>query len=64
MKAEMKGTERNERNGGDTYAIHEDWVHDFVIKNPMEFDIRKVDQLWFMDIVTKGKIGETISKIL
>jgi hypothetical protein len=23
----------------------------------MEFDIRKVDQLWFLDVVTEGKIA-------
>lgn len=39
------------------YLIHEKDVYKFVLQNPMEYDLRKVDQLWFLDMITNGKIG-------
>lgn len=57
LKAKMRGTDRHEGNGGDMYMIHENEVREFVFARPLEFDIRKVDQLWFLDLVTEGKIA-------
>lgn len=57
LKAARRGTERHEANGGDMYQIHENDVRTFVFTRPLEFDIRKVDQLWFLDLVTDGKIA-------
>lgn len=57
LKAMRRGTDRHERNGGDMYLIHENEVYRFIVARPMEFDIRKVDQLWFLDVVTQGKIA-------
>lgn len=39
------------------YLIHESDVYKFILARPLEFDIRKVDQLWFLDLVTEGKIA-------
>lgn len=52
LKAKRRGTERTERNGGDMWMISEADVKAFIRKNPLRFDIRKVDQLWFIDILT------------
>lgn len=57
LKAERRGTERHEVNGGDMYMIHENDVRKFVYARPMEIDLRKVDQLWFLDFITEGKIA-------
>lgn len=57
LKARRRGTDRHEGNGGDMYLIHERDVYEFVLARPLEFDIRKVDQLWFLDLVTQGKIA-------
>ncbi len=53
----MKESERTPQQGGDVYLIHESAVRRFIIENPMGFDLRKVDQLWFLDLITNGKIG-------
>lgn len=57
LKAQRRGTDRHKGNGGDMYMIHEQDVYQFVLARPLEFDIRKVDQLWFLDLVTQGKIA-------
>jgi hypothetical protein len=56
LKYKLKGSERHEGNGGDMQMIHENDVRKFIFARPLEFDIRKVDQLWFLDLVTNGKI--------
>lgn len=38
------------------YQIHESDFRKFVYARPMEIDLRKVDQLWFLDFITEGKI--------
>jgi hypothetical protein len=57
LKAKRRGTERHDGNGGDMYMIHENDVRVFVYARPMEIDLRKVDQLWFLDFITEGKIA-------
>ncbi|MGC2239162.1 MAG: hypothetical protein WA584_23605 [Pyrinomonadaceae bacterium] len=44
-------------DGQQRRLIREGDVREFVCNNPMKFDIRKVDQLWFMDLITSGKTG-------
>ncbi|MEW6210160.1 MAG: helix-turn-helix domain-containing protein [Acidobacteriota bacterium] len=39
------------------WLIHENDVRRFVVSHPVEFDIRKVDQLWFLNMITEGKIA-------
>jgi hypothetical protein len=51
LKGQPRQTERTEVQGGDMWMIHERDVRKFVKENPLGFDIRKVDQLWFMELV-------------
>lgn len=57
LAASRRGTDRHEGNGGDMFQIHEKEVYKFVLARPTEIDIRKVDQMWFLDLVTEGKIA-------
>lgn len=52
LTAKQRGQDRTAQQGGDTYLIHHKDVRQFVVDHPMEFDIRKVDQLWFIDLLT------------
>jgi len=54
LKATFRGTARGERQGGDIYLIREKDVRLFVLEHPTEIDLRKVDQLWFLDLITNG----------
>jgi hypothetical protein len=58
LKAEWQNSDRDR----DIYVIHEKDVRSFIFENPMEFDLRKVDQLWFMDLITDGKMSD-VSKL-
>lgn len=57
LRAEHRGTRRSDRQGGDSWAIYPQAVGEFVFRFPLEFDIRKVDQLWFMDLVADGAVA-------
>lgn len=52
--AERRGTERTEQQGGDMWMIYPASLKRFLVLHPLEFDLRKVDQLWFMDLVAGG----------
>jgi hypothetical protein len=54
LKATLRGTARGERQNGDTYLIREKDLRRFVLEHSSDIDLRKVDQLWFLDMVTKG----------
>ena len=51
LKAKFRGTARSEQQNGDIYLIHEKDVRRFILEHPTEIDLRKVDQLWFLDYV-------------
>lgn len=54
-----KGTTRGKKNkkqGGDTKLVHIDEVRRFFIEHPEEIDLQKVDKLWFLEMITAGKI--------
>jgi hypothetical protein len=57
LRATRRGTERTERQGGDTYWIAHKAVHEFVLAHPDEIDLRKVEKWWFLDLLTAGRIG-------
>lgn len=63
LKFEMKGTARDKetQQNGDTHLIHKDWIYEFIINHPDKFDLMKVDQLWFLHIVTKGDVKLAVS---
>jgi hypothetical protein len=54
-----KGTTRGQaetQTSGDTKLIHEQEIYRFVVANPTLVDLRKVDQGWFLYMITKGEI--------
>ena len=54
LKATLRGTARGERQNGDIYLIREKDIRRFVLEHPSDIDLRKVDQLWFLDMLTNG----------
>ena len=42
--------------------IHKDWIYEFIINYPTAFDIRFVDQRWFLHVVTRGAVPLSFSK--
>jgi hypothetical protein len=56
LKAQLRGTARGEAQHGDTYLIHEKDVRSFILEHPAEINLRKVDQLWFLDLITNGLV--------
>lgn len=57
LKAALRGTNRTEAQGGDMVLITDDNIKAFVRRCPTEFDLRKVDQLWFLGIIL-GDFGQ------
>lgn len=51
LKAERRGTARQECQGGDMWWISPRAVRDFVHENVGLIDIRKVDKFWFVDLM-------------
>jgi hypothetical protein len=56
LRAQFRGTKRTEQQGGDIYLIREKDVRRFILQHPTEIDLRKVDQLWFLDLITNGLV--------
>lgn len=54
LRAQLRGTKRTEQQRGDIYLIREKDVRRFIVEHPTEIDLRKVDQLWFLDLITNG----------
>jgi hypothetical protein len=54
LKAKFRGTARTAQQNGDIYLIHEKDVRRFILEHPTEIDLRRVDQLWFLDVLTNG----------
>src|SRR6266568_5659975 len=54
LRAQLRGTARGEQQGGDIYLIREKDVRRFILEHPTEIDLRNVDQLWFLDLITNG----------
>jgi hypothetical protein len=52
LKAVHRKTERTPAQGGDSWLITEEAVVAFVREYPYEIDLRKVNGLWFMDLVS------------
>jgi hypothetical protein len=54
LRAQLRGTARGEQQNGDIYLIREKDIRRFIVEHPTEIDLRKVDQLWFLDLLTNG----------
>ncbi len=59
LRAQLRGTKRTEQQGGDSYLIREKDIRRFILEHPTEIDLRKVDQLWFLDLITNGFVRST-----
>ena len=56
LKAKCRGTARTEQQNGDIYLIHEKDVRRFILEHPTDIDLRRVDQIWFLDLITNGLV--------
>ena len=56
LKAKLRGTARTKQQNGDSYLIQEKDVRRFILEHPTDIDLRKVDQLWFLDLLTNGLV--------
>jgi len=56
LKAKLRGTARTEQQNGDSYLIQAKDVRRFVLDHPTDIDLRKLDQLWFLDLITNGLV--------
>lgn len=57
LTAERRGTERTQTQGGDIWWISDRAVKRFVLRVPEEIDLARVEKIWFLDLLTGGKIG-------
>ncbi|MEK6323594.1 MAG: helix-turn-helix domain-containing protein [Acidobacteriota bacterium] len=39
------------------FLVHDNAIRDFVQRHPMEFDLRRVDQLWFLNLIFEDRLG-------
>jgi hypothetical protein len=51
LRASHRHTERTPQQGGDSWLITDEAVVDFLRERPYDIDLRKVDSLWFMDLI-------------
>ena len=63
LKAKFRGTARGPQQNGDSYLIQEKDVRQFILQHPTEIDLRKVDQLWFLDVLTNGFSARSLKSI-
>ena len=52
LKAERRGTNRTERQGGDMWFIKDKWIRDFICESVAVIDFRKIDKYWLVDLLT------------
>ncbi len=51
LRASHRGTNRTVHQGGDSWLITDEAVIDYLANHPYDIELRKVDSLWFMDLV-------------
>lgn len=52
LRASRRHTERTPQQGGDSWLITDEAVIDLLREHPYDIDLRKVDNLWFIDLIT------------
>lgn len=55
LPASKAGSERTQRQGGDMHVIRAHHLRAFVAANPHAIDLKKVDQLWFIDLLANDR---------
>ncbi len=58
LKAQPRGTDRVAAQGGDIWWISQRNAKRFVLRAPEEIDLARVEKIWFLDLLTSGKLGE------
>ncbi len=56
LKAERRGTDRLPQQGGDIWWISDAGVRRFVLRYPGEIDLARVEKIWFLSLLTNGKL--------
>jgi hypothetical protein len=56
LKYEMKGTAKRGKQHADTKLFHIDTLREFFLNHPEEIDLSKVDKIWFLWLVTNGRV--------
>jgi hypothetical protein len=51
LRDRLQGTRRHDGNGNDIHRIREKDILTFIRAHPQEFNLGKVDQTWFLDLV-------------
>ena len=61
LKAERRGTDRTTEQGGDIWWISERSVRRFILRFPQEIDLARVEKIWFLNLLTDGKLCGQLS---
>jgi hypothetical protein len=56
LAAEQRGTVRTAQQGGDSWFITRESARAFLFAHADEWDLRKVEKWWFLDLLTDGAI--------
>ncbi len=51
LRASHRQTERKPEQGGDSWLITDETVIALIRDHPYDIDLRKVDSVWFMDLI-------------
>jgi hypothetical protein len=51
-----RGTARTGVQGGDMWWISRRQVKSFILRAPEEIDLARVEKIWFLDLLTGGKL--------
>jgi hypothetical protein len=51
LRASHRRTDRKPEQGGDSWFITDEAILEFLRERPYDVDLRKVDSLWFMDLI-------------
>jgi hypothetical protein len=61
LRASHRHTDRTSQQGGDSWLITEAALIDFLTQHSYEIDLRKVDSLWFMDLIVPYLQGRQLA---
>jgi hypothetical protein len=56
LNAERRGTDRTPEQGGDIWWISDRSVRRFVLRYPQEIDLARVEKMWFLNLLTDGRL--------
>jgi hypothetical protein len=51
LRASQHRTDRKPEQGGDSWFITDEALIELLREHPYDIDLRKVDSLWFMDLI-------------